>query len=280
MRRALLFIASLALLATPVFAQTADEIVSKYVKTIGGMEKIKAVNTLRRSGKFTGGGGFQATIVNENKRPDKVREEFQIQGMTGITAWDGHAGWKIEPWEGKKDPESLGEEEMKSIVEDSDFDGPLVDYKSKGNKVRFVGMEPVEGTDAYKLEVTLPNGDVFDYFMDTDYYVPIKINSRRFVRGEQREYETSLGDYKAVDGWYLPFSYETGQKGSTNTQKITYDKIEANVTIADSRFQRPPEPRVQTPAQAPDASNLQPKPPAEKQPPATEEKKPPVKPED
>ena len=92
---------------------TADEIVAKYVKTIGGMEKIEAVKTLKRTGKFTGGGGFEAKVLEENKRPDLVRQEFTFQGMTGVTAYDGKAGWKIEPWQGKKDPEPLGEEELK-----------------------------------------------------------------------------------------------------------------------------------------------------------------------
>jgi len=273
MRRTVLLVAGMAFLAVPLVAQTADDIVAKYIKTVGGMEKIEAVKTLRRTGKFTGGGGFQAVVVNENKRPDKVREDFSIQGMTGTTAYDGKSGWKIEPWEGKKDAESLGEEEMKAIVEDSDLDGPLFNYSKKGNKVEYIGMEPVEGTDAYKLKVTLPNGDVFDYFMDTDYYVPIRINSKRMVRGEEREYETSLGDYKEVNGWYLPFSSETGAKGSPNSAKTTYEKIEANVTIDDSRFEPPP---VKTqPAIAPDASSTPPKKPDQKMP-ATDAKKPPV----
>ena len=57
--------------------------------------------------------------------------------MTGVNAYDGKTGWKIDPFEGKKDPESLGEEELKSIIEDSDFDGPLVNYAEKGNKVEY-----------------------------------------------------------------------------------------------------------------------------------------------
>ena len=89
--------------------------------------------------------------------------------MTGVNAYDGKTGWKIEPFEGKKDAESLSEEELKSIIEDSDLDGPLVNYAQKGNKVEYVGTEPVEGTDAYKLKVTTPDGDVRDYFIDTDY---------------------------------------------------------------------------------------------------------------
>ena len=242
MRRVLLAIGALALLAVSATAQTADEIVAKYIKTVGGTEKIQAVNTLRRMGKFTGGGGFEAAIIEENKRSNKVRQEFSLQGMTQINAYDGKQGWKIEPWQGKKDVEQLGEEEMKQIVEDSDFDGPLVNYQQKKNKVEFVGMEPVEGTDAFKLKVTLANGDVRYYYMDTDYYVPIKIDTKRMIRGAEREYETSLGDYKEVAGWYLPHSVEVNAKGSQNKQTVTYEKIEANVPIDDSRFHIPPMP--------------------------------------
>jgi hypothetical protein len=175
-----------------------------------------------------------------------VRQEFSLQGMTGINAYDGKTGWKIEPWSGKKDPEALGEEEMKSIVEDSDFDGPLVNYRQKGNKVEFVGVDQVEGTDTFKLKLTLANGDVFYYYMDTDYYVPIKIDTKRMVRGAEREYETSLGDYKEVDGWYLPHSFETNAKGSQDKQKIVFDKIEANAEIDEGRFRMPTVTKPQT----------------------------------
>jgi len=240
MRRVLLVIAGLMLTCIPASAQTAEEIVAKYVKTIGGPEKIQTVKTLRRSGTLSLGGGFEAAIVEENKRANMVRQEFSLQGLTAVNAYDGKTGWKIAPFEGKKEPEPLGEEEMKQILEDSDFDGPLVNYQQKGNKVEFAGMEPVEGTDTFKLKLTLANGDVRYYYMDTDYYVPIKIETKRMVRGAEREYETSLGDYKEVNGWYLPHSMETNVKGSQNRQKVTYDKIEANVPIDDSRFRLPP----------------------------------------
>ena len=274
MRR--LLIALMAFAALPLTAQTADEIVSKYIKTIGGMDKLQALQSVRSSGKFTGGGGFEARVMKEKKRPGEIRQEFQIQGMVGVTAYDGKTGWKIEPWNGKKDAEPLGEEEMKSIVEDSDFDGPLVNYASKGNKVEYVGIDPVQGDDTYKLRVTLKNGDVQYYYMDTDYYVPIKIETKRFIRGEERESETFLGDYKEVAGVYFPYSMESGLKGSPFHQKISLDKIEVNVPVADSRFVEP-RPGGQPPTAAPDASNQLPKPAEEKkQPPAAEPKKPPV----
>ncbi len=229
----------LALYTIPVPAQTADDIIAKFIKTVGGMEKIQNIKTLRRTGKFIGGGGFEAGVLEENKRPNMVRQEFSMQGLTGVNAYDGKSGWKVQPWRGKKDPEPLAEEEMKQIIEDSDFDGPLINYQQKGNKVEFAGMEPVEGTDAYKLKVTLANGEVRYFYMDTDYYVPIKIDIKRIVRGAELEFETTLGDYKEVDGWYLPYSVESNVKGSQDRSKVAYDKIEANISIEDGRFQMP-----------------------------------------
>jgi hypothetical protein len=257
MRKLLLAFACVAALAAHASAQTADEIVQKFIKTVGGMEKIQAIKSLRRVGKYNGGGGFEAALVEENRRPNLVRQEFVIQGMTGVTAYDGRVGWKIEPWNGKKDAEALSEEEMKTVIEDSDLDGPLVNYKQKGVKVEYVGMDEVEGTDTYKLKVTLASGDVRIYYMDTDYFVPIKIDTKRMVRGAEREYETILGDYKEVGGWYVPFSVESGVKGSPFRSKITYEKIEANVPLDDSRFARPAV--KPAPPSVPDASNVAPK---------------------
>ena len=239
MPKVLLAVAGLLSLAMPTSAQSVDEIVAKYVKTIGGLENIHAVKTLRRTGKLNVGGGFEIAFVVENKRPNLVRENISIQGLTGVNAYDGKSGWKIEPWQGKKDAEPLGEDEMKQILEASDFDGPLVNYGQKGNKVEFVGLEPVEGTDAFKLKVTLAGGEVRFFFMDTDYNVPIKVLTKRMIRGAELEFETTFGDYKEVAGWYLPHAMEIGVKGSPSRQQITFEKIEANVPIDDHRFQMP-----------------------------------------
>jgi len=222
----------------PASAQTVDEILKNYLKSVGGLDKIHTVKTLRRKGKFIGGGGFEAVVMQENKRGQSVRNEFSILGMTAINAYDGKQGWKIEPWNGKKDPEALGEEEMKSILEDADFDGPLVDYQAKGYKLEFAGKEKFEGTDTVKLKITKPNGDVYVYYLDTDYYVPIKIDTKRIVRGAEREYETVLGDYKEVAGWFLPYSIESNVKGSLDKSKTVYESIEANVDLDDTRFSK------------------------------------------
>jgi hypothetical protein len=237
--RKLLYVAAAALFATPLFAQSADDIIARYLKTLGGADKVAAIKTIRRTGKYTGGGGFEAPIAQQNKRPNKVREEFTMQGLTGINAFDGSTGWKIEPWDGKKDAEALGEEEMIDIQDDADIDGPLVNYQQKGNKVEYAGTDSVEGTDTYKLRVTSPNGEVRTYYMDQDSYVPIKVDLKRIVRGAEREYELWPGDYKQSGGVYFPYSLEINTKRSQFRQKYNYDKIETNVPLDDAMFVKP-----------------------------------------
>lgn len=217
---------------------SVDDIIAHYVKTVGGMDKIEAIKSIRRVGKYTGDGGFEAQYIQENRRPEFVREDFILQGMTGIDVWDGKSGWKIDPFQGKKDAESLSEDELHGMQLDADFDEPLINYRQKGYKAEFNGMDQVEGTDVYKIKVTLKNGDARIYYLDTEYYVPIKVDDTRIIRGSEQEIVTILGDYKPVNGWMMPFSVESGVKGQP-TGKINWEKIEVNVPIDDSRFLKP-----------------------------------------
>ena len=213
---------------------TADEIIARYTQRVGGAERLRAVQSVRRHGKYYGGGGFEAEITYENRRPNNVREEFTFGGLTGVTAFDGKNGWKIEPWGGKKDPEPLGEDETKGIIEDAEFLDPLLDYKARGNTVSLVGTDQVEGTDVYKLMLTIAsNGDVRTYYLDAESGVPIKYEVKRTVRGAERWFEVELGDYKEVQGVLFPFSRAIGGKGSSSAdkQQYTFDRITVNPAL-------------------------------------------------
>jgi outer membrane lipoprotein-sorting protein len=262
-RRFLLILCCLTMLTLTATAQTADEVINKHIQARGGMEKLKAVKTIRYTGKMIVGQGLEAPSVMEQKRPNSMRLEFTIQGLTGIQAYDGKTGWMVMPFGGKKDPELMGEDQLKSVIEEADFDGPLVDYKEKGNKVELLGKEPVEGTDAYKLKVTLKNGDVDYLYLDTDSYLQLKQESKRTIRGTERDSETTLGDYKEVEGLMIPFSFEAGVKGVPQKQKIVIEKVEINPALDDARFKMP---EVKKEEPKPDEKKVEgKKPPEEKQ---------------
>lgn len=237
----------LACLAACAFAQTADELVQRNLQAKGGIEKIKAIKTTRMSGKMQQG-AFVAQVGEEAKAPNLFRQSFTIQGMTAIEAYDGAAGWQISPFEGRKDPELLGEDDLRDLVEQADFYGPLVDYKEKGNTIEYLGKDSVDGDDVYRLKVTLKNGDIFYYLLDPDSFLEVRIERQVFIRGAIRESVTDLGAYKQVAGVYYPFSLESGPKRNPNARsKVTVEKLEANVALDDSQFKMPAAPAAAAP---------------------------------
>lgn len=159
--------------------------------------------------------------------------------MTAVQAYNGEEGWKISPFQGRKDPEKMSADDTKSLTEDAEIAGPLVDWKEKGSKVEYLGTEDVDGTPAHKLKVTLKNGDVQFVYLDPEYFLEIRIVSQRMEHGAQVETETDLSDYEKVNGVFVPFSIESGRKGDPDKQKTVLDKAEGNPPVDDAIFQFP-----------------------------------------
>ncbi|HUI43246.1 MAG TPA: outer membrane lipoprotein-sorting protein [Terriglobia bacterium] len=237
-RTVLTTLAAFTLLAPAARAQTVDEVIAKNVEALGGMDKLKAVQTRRMTATLKVQ-SFQAGVLQENKRPDKVRQEFILQGLAQVSAYDGKAGWQVNPFQGRKDPELLSADDTKGLQVQADIDGPMVDYKEKGSTAELVGHDSVEGTDCYKIKVTLKNGDVRYYYLDSDSYMVIKLETQTMIRGSLEEGETYYGDYEKVNGVYYPFAFETGQKDQPGRVQFTLDKIEVNVPLDDSLFTMP-----------------------------------------
>jgi hypothetical protein len=226
--------------ALPTKAQTADELIAKNLDAKGGLAQVKAIKTLHSTGKIDIQ-GFQIEFGSEQKPEVLIRQWVTLQGMTQIQAYDGAEGWQINPFQGRREAERMGEDDTRDMVESSDFYGPLVDYKEKGSKVEYIGHDTVDGDDALLLKVTLKNGDVINYYLDPDTYLEIRTVRLMFVRGSVRETFTNLGSYKKVNGVYFPFSVESGSPRNPGiTQKLTITKIEANLPVPDSDFKMPP----------------------------------------
>src|SRR5450432_3908499 len=224
MFRTFLIVASaIFFLPIAVNAQTVDEIIAKNVQAHGGMEKMKAVQSVRITGKLNAG-SFRAGFMQENKRPDKVREEQIIQGLAAVQAYDGKTGWQVNPFGGRRDAELLSQDDLKGLQVDADIDGPLVDYKEKGHKAELVGHDSVEGTDCFKVRLALKNGDVRYYFLDADSFLEIKMENQSNIRGAVQFSESYFGDYEQVNGLYFAFAFEGGPKGSPQRTKYTVDR--------------------------------------------------------
>lgn len=245
-RMALLAVLLLGTVAAP--AQTLEEIVAKNTEARGGLAKIKAIQSARMTGTMTMGQGLEASTVIEFKRPKMIRQEFTFQGMTGITAYDGKSGWQVMPFMGKKDPEPLSADDLKEMEDQADVEGDLIDWKEKGSKVELLGKDKVEGTDAWKLRVTLKNGTVKTLWLDTDSFLEIREESKRKVQGNEVEFVTTLGDYKEVGGLMVPFSFQTTPKTGSGSQTISIKTVEFNIPVDAAKFRMPEPKPAETPA--------------------------------
>ncbi len=240
-RKTLAFVLLGGLAAAALAAQTADELVEKAIQAKGGRERIKAVKTIRFTAKMNMGQGMEAPVVMELVPPEhKLRMEFTLQGMTGIQAYDGTNGWQIMPFMGKTDPEALSGDDLKEAKENADLlEGPLFNYKDKGNKVEYLGKGDLEGTPVQKLKLTEKDGDVTTIYLDADSFLELKDETTRSVRGKATDMETTFGNYKQVEGLTLAYTIETKIKGAPAPQLITLDKVELNPAIASGRFDMP-----------------------------------------
>ncbi len=223
-------------------AQTAEELIAKNIAAKGGLASIKAITRRRMTGKLEAQGII--ILVGSEQKPDSlVRESSTVQGMTRVRAYDGKNGWQIDPFQGRRDPERMGEDDMRNMVENADFYGPLIDYTEKGSRVEFIGHASIEGDDALLLKVILKNGDIINIYLDPDTYLEFRTERLMYVRGSVRETFTNLGSYKKVNGVYFPFSIEWGSPRSPgDLSKLTIASIEVNMPLPDSEFTMPTAP--------------------------------------
>ena len=260
----LMGLAACCALAAPAWAWTADELVAKTIEARGGMAKIKAIKTLRTTGRAIWGYGdspIHSEIANVQTRAGQMRNEFTIQGLTSVEAIAGKDGWEMDPFGGRREARRSSPDEVKSLLQNADIDGPLVDWKTKGHKLDYLGTEDIDGTVAHKLRLQLADGDTEYVYLDPDVFLEIRVVMERKVRGVEHVSETDYSNYAQVAGVWMALATESGRKGGPKTSKVTLQTVEANVEAADALFAWPTAPVLRAifadpTAPAPDVSAL------------------------
>lgn len=226
--------------AKPAPPPGAEAVVARYVAERGGIEKMRALRTLRQEGRVHAGPGRDGLVSREIKRPGKIRFELTVQGVTSVFASDGQKGWKVSPLEGDNAAKALPEEALLDAREQADIDGPLVDWKEKGSRIELAGREAVNGREADRLAVTLRSGGVLTAWVDAKSAHLVKTEAVRQVRGRPVRIETTFGDYRRTDGILFPHLVEVRAAGRPQVLRILVDKVEVNPALADARFAAPP----------------------------------------
>lgn len=221
---------------------TAAQIVNKNVTARGGLKAWRAVRTLTMFGRVEAGGTKNETLpfVMKMKRPHKSRLEISFQDQTALQVFDGAQGWKVRPFLGRNDIESYSPTEGKAAEGWQELDGPLVDYAKKGTKVKVLGAEAVEGHKAYKLGLTLKNGEKRNVWIDAKNFLELKIDGDpRKMDGKIHNVAVYYRDYKAESGLTMPHVFETVVEGVKQPHKLYIDQVVINHQMDNSLFARP-----------------------------------------
>lgn len=224
--------------AAAAHAQTVDEIVAKNLQAKGGAEKWKAVNTVKMTGKITMQ-GMDLPLTVYAKRPNYNRQEIVLQDKQLVQAFDGTTAWLLNPMMGSEVPQELPGPAAEMMRNSADFDGALIDYKSKGHTVELVGKEKMDATEVYHLKVTMKNGHIQHYYLDAGSGIELKTTADVDLgTGSKQPLETEMSNYQPVNGIMIPHTVKQMLNGKPVVQ-MTIDKVEFNSAIDDALFKMP-----------------------------------------
>ena len=260
---------------------SAAQVAEKCVAARGGLDAWRAVQTMSMDGIMGAGGSQRATpsaapipaaptmrrgarhvprhpqeelqlqFAMDLERPRKSRFEISINGQKAVQVFDGTNGWIERPNLNGMDVEPYKPSEVKWASSfQTELDGPLVDYETKGTQIELDGMERVEDRDTYKLKLTTKDGKAMHLWVDAQTFIETKVEGQsRRLNGKEHPVEVYYRDYRQVDGLQIPFVLETrvlplpnppaGYKDNpVPTEKISIDKVEVNPKLDESLFVR------------------------------------------
>ena len=240
-----LFLCCFVLGSQAARADTGSDLVAKNLAARGGAEKLAAISSIQFTGRLVVPGDYELTYKETRLRKGgEARIDSSIQGLTLVQGYDGKVGWRINPFEGRRDAERMSEDETRAFADDATIDGPLLSAKARGATVTYLGREDFDGTNTYKLRVVDPTGVQYMYFLDPDTYLEINVVETRKLRGARKVTQIELGDFELVNGVYFPFELEMGPLDSPadQHQKILIESAHVNVPLSEGMFHMPAAP--------------------------------------
>ncbi len=205
MKRFLLSLIAVASLSFS-YAQTADEIVNKHIEAIGGMDAWKKINSIVTTGTITVQGA-EVEVTQTVLNGKGSRQDLSVMGMNGYSIVTPAQGWNFMPFQGQKAPEPITADDLKEAQEQLDVQGSLLDYKTKGHSIEYLGTEDIDGVETLKIKETLKSGKTQTVFFDPKSYYIVRVISKQKANGKESDVTTNLSNYqKTPEGILVPMS--------------------------------------------------------------------------
>ena len=227
-------------MAAPVWTQEEaepselDRVLSMHFEARGGLERLRAIETLRATATLSMQ-GMEAPFTVQFRQPNQTRLDADFGGMALIQAYDGEQAWAQTPGEPK--PSVLEGDQAAVLAAQADVNGPLVDYEERGYEVELAGREETDTGEAWKLKVTGPDGFVQHIFIGTDDGLEKKRVAQADIGFGMQESTTAYGDYREVDGVVLAHLHTaTGPMGE---MPLVFKSFEINAEVDPEIFFMP-----------------------------------------
>ncbi|MES2006157.1 MAG: hypothetical protein V4450_16690 [Bacteroidota bacterium] len=228
MRKIILSFAVLLTAFVSAQAQTADEIIAKYITAIGGADKWAKVQSIKIEGQVEVQGiAIPYTLQGVHMKGMRIDAEFQGNKIIDIVTPD--KGWSQNPLAGKASLDPISADELKSKVDDLDLQDAFIDYKTKGSSVEFLGKDEADGNEYFKVKLTTKNNNEKTYFIDTKTNLIYKVESIVKQQGQEVKSSVKYLDYQTTDfGIKMAFKQDQGMMMMV-TKKVT---VNAPVDVA------------------------------------------------
>jgi len=214
--------------------QAIDDLVLKNLDAKGGLEKLKAVTTIKQTGSLSMQ-GQKASLVIFSKRPNLQRQEISVEGKTIVNGFDGVTAWIINPFVGAIRPIQVTGPQADMIRDQSNFDGPLVDYKNQGITIELVlGTDMMGDQKLIHLRLTSRTQQVTHLYLDAVTFLDAKLS----IDTAQMKLDQQFFDYREQDGIKVPFLVRTIANGVQQSE-MKLETVEFNANIDEAVFRMP-----------------------------------------
>lgn len=150
-----------------IHAQTADEVVKKYLEFIGGKKQWESVKTITTSGEYNYG-GVEFPFNTYAKASNLYKFVVTYNGKYYAQAFDGKQGWKIDAFKNETTPTILTGKPAMSMANEADIEleDALINYQDKGHQTILEGKDTIREKECFKIKFIRKNGETETYYFE------------------------------------------------------------------------------------------------------------------
>jgi len=204
----LLLSSALSSVAFQQITPTVDEIGRRHAQALGGIEKIHALHSVVIRGIYHEPGEIpgDASTLQPDAYQAFMRPYYEVIGDPTEEHPDIREGFDGSAWEYYGDPgilvRTVGAAAAATRHASEFLQDSIVDFRAKGTKIEYQGMERIRGRKAYKLGVTLVDGFEKLVFIDTENFLIAAERKSAPIHafGQAVTTETRFSDYHPEAG--------------------------------------------------------------------------------